>query len=446
LAFDTKKQFISVEPGANFDKLEQTLLTHGLFLPPYPASKQYSTIGGAIANNSVGEKSVKYGSMKDYVQDLRVVLANGEVIHTGPISKRELNKKLGQTTFEADIYRGIDGLLEENSQLIKEFRSRMLARHSSVGYNIFDVKTKAGFDLTPLFVGSQGSLGIITEANVEVVPHNPETKLMFISLEKLSDVHLVLPTILQLKPSICDMINKSAILQVSRLNPNQLTSLMENPAAEIHLFVEFDDKKDAVQKKALKKISKLVQKVGGTFLVAEKIHEQDKIWKIRHSVSTIMMQSNGQSKAIPLAEDVSIPVNGLVDFIHKVNQIYSGVGLVPAMWGQAGDGIVRMYPTLDLAQTGDRQRLFKIADSVYETVVQMGGSISAGAGDGRVRAQYSSRIFGEELAMLMLKIKKIFDPYGILNNGVKTMGRAEMISLMRGEYNMAHRNEYLPRS
>ncbi len=100
LTLDPKKEFVTVEPGVTYDKLEQTLHTHGLFLPPCPASKHYATIGGGIANNAIGDKSVKYGATGEYVECLRVVLANGEVIETGPLSKRELSKKLGLSTFE----------------------------------------------------------------------------------------------------------------------------------------------------------------------------------------------------------------------------------------------------------------------------------------------------------------------------------------------------------
>jgi glycolate oxidase len=110
LELDDKSGVIVVEPGTNYGKLQQTLQTHDRFLPPFPASLEYSTIGGAVANNAAGEKSVKYGCTRDYVRSLRVVLANGEVIDTGRLKKGELNKKLGMATFEGEVYRAIDQL------------------------------------------------------------------------------------------------------------------------------------------------------------------------------------------------------------------------------------------------------------------------------------------------------------------------------------------------
>jgi FAD/FMN-containing dehydrogenase len=446
LELDQKKQFVTVEPGVTYDKLEQTLHTHGLFLPPYPASKHYATIGGGLANNAIGEKSVKYGPMGNYVERLRVVLANGELIETGPIGKRELNKKLGLSSLEGELYRTVDAMLEENAALIEQQSHHLKALRSNAGYNIFDLKTKKGIDLTPLFLGSQGSLGIITEAILTTETYTPQTKLALVSLNDLNDLHEVLPKILKLKPSICDMINRSVVEQVTRINPNQLAGLLKQPRAAVHLFVEFDDPKEANQKKSVKHLKKLLQKVDGDFELAEKPEEHTKIRKVRESVTTILTSPKGQSKAVPVAEDICVPITNLVEFLHKATEVYASLGLVAPAWGQAGEGIVRMQPMLDLGQVGDRQKLIKLSDSIYKAVIQMDGSITASAGDGRVRASYTRAMYGPEIHNLMLKIKNTFDPYNILNPGVKTATQEDVKALMRGDYSLAHRHEFLPRS
>jgi FAD/FMN-containing dehydrogenase len=446
LTLDPKKQFVVVEPGVMYDKLEQTLFTHGLFLPPYPASKNYATIGGGIGNNAIGEKSVKYGVTKDFVKSLRVVLANGEIIETGRLTKRELNRKLGLSTLEGEVYRSLDKLLEENAAVIAEARQRFAYIRSAAGYNLWDVKKGSGFDLTPLIVGSQGTLGIITEASMDTVAHNPVTKLALISLESLDNLNEVLPQILSLKPSICDMINQAALQQVGRNNANLLKDILGNPAAAIHLFVEFDDEKDAAQKRGIRRLEKLVEKLGGYWQIASKPEDQEKIWKVRHSVSTLLIQSSGQSKAVPVAEDVAVPVANLPEFLHRAAEIYSKAGMTAAAWGHAGDGVVRMHPLLDLGQVGDRQKLFKIAEDMYRAAIELGGTTTAASGDGRVRAPYLPAVLGRDYYRLCLEVKKIFDPMGVLNPGVKTASIKEVKELMRGEYSLSHRNEYLPRS
>jgi FAD/FMN-containing dehydrogenase len=446
LELDPKKEQIIIEPGATYDKVEQTLFTHGLFLPSYPASQQYATLGGGIANNAMGERSFKYGATGHFTEKLRVVLANGEVIETKPLSKRELSKKMGASTFEGEIYREVDRLIEENAELIARMNDGIKARRNSVGYNLSAVRSKKGFDLTPLFVGSQGTLGIVTEATMRVVPYNPLTKLVMLSFDKLEDFQDALPKVMALKPSICDMVSRSAIEQVIKINPHQLDGVLPAPAAAIHLFVEFDDHKDAAQKAALRNLKKIAERADAYAIVASDMEEQEKIRKVRESVATILTEPHGQTKAVPVAEDVAVPPESLADFITAVNKIYDSVGMKAATWGQAGDGVVRMHPMLDLGQIGDRQKLFKIADAIYAVAIKLGGSVSGSAGDGRVRASYSVYMYGEQALGLMKRIKDIFDPMNILNPGVKFATRDEVKSLMRSDYHQAHRHEHLPRS
>ncbi len=210
IEFDSKSGIVVVEPGLNYGKLQQTLHTHGRFLPPFPASYEYSTIGGAVANNAGGEKTVKYGSTLDYVRSLRVVLANGEVIETYRLSKRELNKKLGLATFEGEIYRAVDTLLDEQKNIIDDLKLNITK--NSAGYNLLDIKHKDGsFDLTPLFVGSQGTLGTISEITLETEPFNPQTTLLAAQFESIDDIQSVVTELKEKtdKPSAIEMVRQA---------------------------------------------------------------------------------------------------------------------------------------------------------------------------------------------------------------------------------------------
>src|SRR5262249_37513911 len=132
LELETRKGSVVIQPGMNYGKLQQTLHSHGRFLPPYPSSIDFCTLGGAVANNAAGEKTIKYGSTRDYVSGLRVVLANGEVIETRRYSKREVSKKMGLPSFEGEIYRALDKLIEENNDLIKNIH--LDVTKNSAGY------------------------------------------------------------------------------------------------------------------------------------------------------------------------------------------------------------------------------------------------------------------------------------------------------------------------
>lgn len=445
LSLDPRKRIYTAEPGINYDELEQTLFTHGLFLPPYPASSPYATLGGGLANNAVGEKSLKYGDMRRWVKSLRVVLANGEVIETGPLDRRALNNKMGLSTFEGQVYRSVDALLEDKAESITKYGTISRAAHNSVGYNLAGVQTKAGFDLTPLFVGSQGTLGIITEATLSAAVYNPVTALAHVSLNTMSDFAQVLSKILALKPSAFEMLNRAAINQVGRLNPRQLHTL-QRPKAAIHLFIEFDEQKPADRKKAIKSLQAIVASVDGFGAIAETYDDQLDIWKLRDSVSTLFLEPDNQHIAVPVAEDICVPVDSLVEFLNRADEILMGSQTAPAMWGQAGSGIVRLHPQLDLSNVGDRQKVFTLADSLYKTATGLGGSLSASAGEGRIRAPYARELYGPEFYELVKKTKQIFDPHGILNPGVKTTSLDDLKAMLRTEYSSIHRHEHLPRS
>src|SRR5579862_1104585 len=287
LALDPRKPFVTAEPGLTYDKLQQALYTHGLFLPPEPASAAYATLGGGLANNAVGPSPHKYGDTAKYVQSLRVALANGELIETKNLSHRELNNKMGLSTLEGSIYRSLDALIEENQPLIERLKNYEGPFFNAIGYNLAAVKSKNHFDLKPLFIGSKGTLGIITEATLGLATHQPAVAMAIVSLSSTSNLQELLPRILELKPSRVDFMNRAAIEQVGRINPPQLTSALEVRTAEVHLFVEFDDAKDSARKKSLKSLQKLAEKADAYCPGTDDTEAQEVLLKIREFNETI---------------------------------------------------------------------------------------------------------------------------------------------------------------
>jgi FAD/FMN-containing dehydrogenase len=303
LELDTKANTVTVEPGINFAKLQQTLHTHGRFVPPYPASIEYSTIGGAIGNNSSGEKTIKYGTMRNYVKGLRVVLANGEVIETGRLGKRELSKKLGLSTFEGEIYRSLDTLLEEQRQLV-ELTARPVVKNNA-GYDLLDIRRKDGsFDLTPLFVGSQGTLGIVTEAVLGTEEHNPHTTLMlatFDSLEQLQEAVLALSDSNE-PPSSIEVIDGYLLEAVNKLNPNLLKDVIASPYPAMALLVEFDNSERNI-KRLRKKAQKIFDNTALNLQTADDPEDQQLLWKLRQASSTLISHNEGEKRAAPVVPD-----------------------------------------------------------------------------------------------------------------------------------------------
>ena len=285
---DPKNGSVVVEPGLNYGRLEQTLHTHERFLPPYPESYEYSTVGGAVANNASGEKTLKYGATRGYVKSLRVVLANGEVIETFRLSKRDLNKKLGLSTFEGEVYRSLDQLLEDNRALVEKLD--IAVTKNSAGYDLLDVKRADGsFDLTPLFVGSQGTLGIISEITMDTELYNPSKELFlaeFDSFDKATQAILELRATPQL-PSAIEMVDGQLLSLVERLNPNQLKDIIHKPLPAVALLVEIDD--DGRQKKKIvKRTEKILHDLATSVTSATDPNGQVRLWKVRQAAASIL--------------------------------------------------------------------------------------------------------------------------------------------------------------
>jgi FAD/FMN-containing dehydrogenase len=447
LELDTRSGSVTLEPGVNYGKLQQTLNTHGRFLPPFPASLEYSTIGGAIANNASGEKTIKYGSTKNFVDALRVVLANGEVLETGRIGKRELNKKMGLSTFEGEVYRALDTLIEENHDLIQSLKLKV--SKNSAGYDLAAVKEKDGsFDLTPLFVGSQGTLGIISEAVIATEPYNPTSTLIAAYIQDLEQAREVVQELRKLSKMPCaiEVVDQNLLNFVHSQNPNQLKGVIEPPFPRLVMLIEFDDHGAKVQKKLAKKVSKLLEKRTIQHKVETDPHKKEELWKIRHSASAVMAFSGGNSKAVPIIEDGIVPIDRFEEYLEGVYKIFEKNGLQAAVWGHAGDANLHIQPFLDLGQVGDRQKVFRLIEDYYSMVIELGGSTSGEHNDGRLRGAYLERLYGPEVYQLFNKVKAIFDPYGTLNPGVK-MGVTvdDLKPILRYEYSMSHLSEHLPR-
>ncbi len=446
LELDSKTGIVTVEPGLNYAKMQQTLHTHGRFLPPYPASLEYSTIGGAIGNNAGGDKSIKYGDTRGFVKSLRVVLANGEIIQTERLTKRELNKKLGLSTFEGEVYRGVDGLLEENHELIEKMKLHVTK--NTAGYAMADVRRKDGsFDLTPLFVGSQGTLGIFTEAMLDTEVHNPESTLLvgyFDDLKKAIDAAQELRKLPE-KPSAIEMVDENLLKLVTKLNSNQLKDVIETPLPKVVLLVEFDNPSDRTQKRMTKKAAKIIERYGNKLHIEIDPAEQDKYWRIRHAPAMLMAHSEGNVKAVPIVDDGIVPIDKLEELIRGIYDLFDKSHLSVAIWGHAGDGNLHMRPFLDLGQLGDRQKAFRLMDEYSKLVVSLGGSTSGEHNDGRLRGPYLDRVYGPEIYAVFQKLKSIFDPYGTLNSGVKINVTVDDTKpLLRQEYTMYHMYQHLP--
>lgn len=445
---DTRKGTAVVQPGVNYGKLQQTLHTHGRFLPPYPSSIEYCTLGGAVANNAAGEKTLKYGSTRNYVQSLRVVLANGEVIETRRLNKRELSKKMGLSSFEGEIYRSLDKLIEENHDVIDGLK--LDVTKNSAGYDIAGIKNKDGsFDLTPLFVGSQGTLGIVSEITFTTEPYNPQTTLIAAFFDSIDVAEEVVSEMRKLPetPSALEVVDENLLNFIDQHNPNQLKGIVEKPFHKLIVLIEFDNLSERTRKKMTKRAIKILDNHHVEYQAETEEEAKERLWKIRHSAAAVISHTEGNTKALPIIEDGVVPVNKFAQYLKGVYEIFDKYHLKIAIWGHAGNANLHMQPFLDLSLVGDRQKVFRIIDDYYKMVIGLGGSTSGEHSDGRLRAPYLKQLYGDAGYELFNKLKLVFDPYGTLNPGVKMNVTLEDIKpLLREEYSMEHLYDHLPKS
>jgi FAD/FMN-containing dehydrogenase len=438
------KTTATVQPGIIYKDFQNTLKSKGRFLPPYPSSIDFSTIGGAVANNACGEKTVKYGSTRHYVKSLKLVLADGSIIETKRLSARELKKKRSQNNFEGAIYRQVDDLITQNSALIK--KSQPHVTKNSAGYALAEVKGKDGsFDLGQLIVGSQGTLGIVTEAQIRTIPFNPRTTLVvgfFDDLEKAGEAVL---KIKPLSPSALEVVDYYLLDFLRQNKPAMIKGLVPEELPKIVLLAEFDDKSQLKQNWKSLKTQHIFKRLASSRRVATKSKEQEELWQIRHSAAAVIWMNHGSKKALPIIEDGVVPVEKLPEFLNKAYKLLKKYDLTIAVWGHAGNANFHMQPFMDLSKKKDRENVFKLAEDFYDMVMKLGGSTCGEHSDGLMRAPYLKKLYGKEMFELFRQVKHIFDPQDILNPMKKSEVTEEYIKpLLRHEYSMKHLYDHMP--
>ena len=449
LELDSQQKLVRVQPGVNFQSLQETLQTHGLYIPVFPASYKYSTIGGAIANNAHGEKSLKYGSIAEWIDKLEVVLANGELIQTGRISRKEVEKKKGLTTLEGEIYRAVDGILTENTETLDKYYDKLHVTKDNIGYALASVREQDGsIDLTQLFVGSQGTLGIISEAILRADLYDPASELVVASFESLDSMREVVERLRNLGASSLEIIDDNLLefvkKQQSVVPPNELAGPDFVP--RYMLFAEFDGI-GKIKSKKVKQAIKVLRAYTSRLVSTNDYDEKERYTALRHAASSAVLNYEQAGKvALPIIDDAAVSLERIEEFLQSIYDIFDKYKLPAMVWGHVGDGNLHVQPFLDLKKLGDRQKVFKLMEEYYKQVVGMGGTISAEQGDGRLRAPFVKLQTGEDMLGLYEAVKSGFDSQGILNPGVKLGTEPkQLVEMLRKDYTLAHLASHMPR-
>lgn len=446
LEIDPKQKLVRLQPGVTFKSLNDALALHNLVIPMSPASAAYSTLGGAIANNATGVSSDKYGTMRDWVGQLEVVLANGDIIQTGRINKRELGRRKGLQTFEGEIYRAVDNLITDNTELISSIATDM---PDNSGYNIIDVKRRDGsIDLTPLFIGSQGTLGIVSEVIMKIIETPRDPLVGAIAFADHDAARDGLDQLRSLGSTSLELIDGRLFEHAATFGksyPFYDEARGKGDVAAIVVF-EFDNHSGRAKKHAGKKIAKLFEKDEDTTVAIERGSDKiDTLRRLRDVTTLTIGPEKAGVSAPPLLDGAYIPPERLEDFAKTVKTLESRHHVDIALYGHAGQSVYYARPLFDLAKVGDRQKLLKLLADWTTAVSAHGGHTVAEAGEGRLKAPFAYNALDSELVDLISSIRDIFDPQGVLNTGVKQAGDLKQLAnSLRADYDGSDFAAYAP--
>lgn len=428
-----------VAPGLFYRDFEKTILPEHLSFPTYPASKNIAALGGMIMNNSGGEKTLRYGQTRDFVDEVSMVLSDGNEYSFGPLEKRELEKKLVQKDFEGEVYKKTYDLLEENYDLVKQAKPHV--SKNSAGYALWDVWDRKTFNLSQLFVGSQGTLGVLTGAKLRLIHESPKKKmiaLFFKSWDELPDVvQALLPynpesleafdreTLklgLRFMPEIAKKVGKSFLKFAWQFLPEFGIGLKMLGMPKLVVLVELAEDNSAVIDRKVEDIKKELEQFKVWYRVVPTEKDEEKYWVMRRESFNLLRQHVKGKQTAPFIEDFCVDPNKLPEFLPKVLKILKKNGIKANLAGHAGNGNFHIIPLMDLTKEKERAKIVPVADEIYSLIIKYGGTITAEHNDGILRTPYLEEMYGEKVYNLFKEIKNIFDPQNIFNPGKKVGG------------------------
>lgn len=416
---DPKQKLVRVQPGVTFKALNDALKLHGLYIPSFPGSSAYSTIGGAIANNAGGVLSGKYGPTGVWVHQLEVVLSNGEILQTGRLSKREFNKKMGLQTFEGEIYRGLDRILTDNESVIANLDIDI---RDNSGYRIAGIREKDGsVDLTQLFIGSQGTLGVISEIIMRAEVLTPAPLVCAFAFADSDVARDAIDLLAGLEPSLLELIDARMFDRAAKRGKRYAfyNDALDQGEASCVIVAEFDNNSDHAKRKIAKKITKSF-KDAPVYSAIES--DPIKSLELRHllTVTSLPMLPYQDNISNPLIlEGAWIPPERLESFAKSLTDLESKVHVDLPLCGHANDSVYYVRPELNFEKVSDRQKVFKLLSEWTNLVSVHNGSLVGESSEGRLKSPYAYQDVDDQTIDLYALIKVLFDPMQILNPGVK---------------------------
>ena len=435
-----------VLPGTLYREFEPETLKRDLILPCFTASKNLCALGGMIGNNAAGEKTLRYGKMENFVEELKVVFADGNEYVVKPLSHAELDAKMAQGDFEGNLYKEIFTLITKYESTINAAKPNV--SKNSAGYYLWNVWDGATFDLTRLIVGSQGTLGIVTEAKLRLVPVEKYSKLFVVFLKDLTRLGDLVKECLELNPETVESYDDSTMKLAIRFLPDMLKTMKTGffklilsfiPEAlmmltggipKLILLVEFSGNNAAEIDEKMKALHAKIKHFGFTMRAARTMNESEKYWTIRRESFNLLRKHVKGMRTAPFIDDVVVQPQYLPTFLPKMRAILDKYKLIYTIAGHAGNGNFHIIPLMDMKQQKNHDLIPKVSEEIFDLVMSFKGSLSGEHNDGIIRTPYLEKMYGPQVVELFKQTKEIFDPQYMFNPGKKVGGTVQ--------YMMAH--------
>ncbi len=419
LELNVQERWARVEPGIVLDELNAQLKVHNLRFAPDISTASRATVGGMMGNNSCGARSVLYGKTIDHVLEQDVVLSDGSVVRFRPLKADELDAVCAGDTLEARCYRTVRQLAREHAAEIERRYPKILRRVG--GYNLDEfVDSARPFNLAKLMVGSEGTLGVVLEAKVNLVPLPNAKAVLAIQFGDVLESLTATPVILKHGPSAIEVMDKF-ILDHTKQSPALdalRRSFIEGDPGSL-LCVEFyaDRSEDLPPR-----LQALEQDLRGRHLGYRYHHAYDlpgqaKVWSLREAALGLSMAMKDEAKSLSFVEDTAVDPEKLRDYIDEFLQLIRRHETSAGIYAHASVGCLHVRPVVNLKTEEGVKKFEAIANEVADLVLKYGGALSGEHGDGYLRSPFMEKMFGRELYQAFRTVKRTFDPDSLFNPG-----------------------------
>lgn len=430
----------TTQPGVYYRDFEKETLKKDSVMPSYPASRELCTVGGMVANNAGGERSLQHGKTEEFIQSLNVVFADGKEYIVKPLHKKELDKKIAQNDFEGKVYREIFELIEKNYDKIQAAKPNV--SKDSTGYHLWNVwnpKTQI-FDLTRLIVGSQGTLGIVTNITFRLVKAPRHSGTLVVFLRSIDDLGELINTVMDHKPATFEGFDNYTLMlsfrlfanfhrRISwwntiklgiRLIPDALMLLRGIP--KMVLLVEFqDDNQEKVASRVHEmKLALSPYKHEALFEEDETEEKSKKFWIMRRESFNLLRSKVKDKHTAPFMDDLIVPPEVLPNFLPEIRKVIKKYKLMATIAGHMGDGNFHIIPLMNIEKKSEKAKLEPAMKEINAIVLKYKGSLSGEHNDGMIRGPWLRDMYGEEVLGYFKRVKTIFDPDNIFNPHKKT--------------------------